>query len=314
MTKAAFLTYSPASLPPLISWKAYPVPVSDRFRCARLLAAVVLTATAMIGCALFGPSEDVLKEASPRAGLPVLRPASNAIQLQVVFIERPSDDALASHLVWQELDQIGALPPATRTLLIDNGFRVGQTGASPPPALQTLLGLTEEVASDDASEERLMRGRRMGLRSGQETELLTNEAVTECRMTFAANGQEDTLEYHQARCLFRLKPIRQQDGWVRLEFTPEIHHGDARMRPTPNDDGWSLRGGQKVDVRHGLKFSVTLSTGEFVVVGCDGKNADLPGPRFFRRETEKSGDVQRLLVVRVADAGMATAGDSTVNR
>ena len=282
------------------------MPVFDRFRCVQIVTIVVLAATTMGGCALFGTSDEALQQATRKGGLPTLRPASDAIQLQVVFIERPVDDTLASQLVWQELDQIGALPPVTRTLLLDHGFRVAQTGASPPPALQTLLGLTEEVTSGDPAEERLMRGRRMGLRSGQETELLTNDTVTDCRMRFLSNGEEETLEYHQARCIFRLKPVRQQDGWVRLDFTPEIHHGDARMRPTPNEDGWALRGGQKVDVRHALKFSVTLSTGEFVVIGCEGKPSDKPGNRFFQRETDNAGQQQRLLVVRVADAGMAS--------
>lgn len=285
------------------------MPVIDRFRCARGAAVVILTAAALGGCALFGPSEEALTSASPRSTLPVLRPSTDAIQLQIVFIERPADDALASKLVWQELDQIGALPPATRTLLIDHGFRVGQTGASPPPAMQTLLGLTEEVTVEDSADDRLMRGRRMGLRSGQETELLTSDTVTQARMTFVSSDEEETIEYAQARCILRLKPLRQQDGWVKLEFTPEIHHGDALMRPTPNEDGWALRGGQKIDVRHALKFNVTLSTGEFVVIGCEGKNADLPGSRFFRRQTEKAGEQQRLLVVRVADAGIATAGN-----
>lgn len=279
--------------------------VVDRFRCVRILTIAALIATTAVGCALFGTSDDTLQQATRKGGLPTLRPASDAIQLQVVFIERPVDDTLASQLVWQELDQIGALPPATRTLLLDHGFRVGQTGASPPPALQTLLGLTEEVTSGDPAEERLMRGRRMGLRSGNETELLTNDTVAQCQMKFLMNGQEETLDYQQARCLFRLKPVRQQDGWVRLDFTPEVHHGDSRMRPTPNEDGWALRGSQKVDVRHALKFSVTLTTGEFVVIGCAGKAADTPGNRFFQRETENAGRQQRLLVVRVADAGVA---------
>lgn len=290
------------------------MPVADRFRCTRWVAVVLITAATLGGCALFGPSEETLKTSTSRGGLPALRPAADAVQLQIVFIERPSDDALASKLVWQELDQIGALPPATRTLLIDHGFRVGQTGASPPPTMQTLLGLTEEVLSNDLNDDRLIRGRRMGLRSGQETELATNDSVPECRMTYVSGGQEETIEYLQARCVLRLKPVRQQDGWVRLEFTPEIHHGASQMRPTPSDEGWALRGGQKIDVRHALKFSVTLSTGEFVVIGCDGKNIDLPGSRFFRRETENAGEQQRLLVVRVADAGMTSAADSFGNR
>lgn len=290
------------------------MPVSDRFHCARGTAIVLFTAASLGGCALFGPSEEALKSASSRGGLPALRPASDAVQLQVVFIERPADDALASKLVWQELDQIGALSPATRTLLIDHGFRVGQTGANPPPAMQTLLGLTEEVVSDNLNDDRLIRGRRMGLRSGQETELAISDTVPECRMTYFSGSTEEAVEYLQARCVLRLKPLRQQDGWVRLEFTPEVHHGAAQMRPTPSDEGWALRGGQKIDVRHALKFNVTLSTGEFVVIGCDGKDPDLPGSRFFRRETENAGELQRLLVVRVADAGVTAASETTGNR
>lgn len=290
------------------------MPVLDRYRGAHWTAVVMITAAALGGCALFGPSEESLKNSTARGGLPPLRPASDAVQLQIVFIERPSDDALASKLVWQELDQIGALPPATRTRLIDHGFRVGQTGASPPPTMQTLLGLKEEIGIDDFSDDRLIRGRRMGLRNGQETELAISDTVPACRMTYLTDGSEETAEYQQARCVLRLKPVRQQDGWVKLEFTPEVHHGAAQMRPTPSDEGWALRGGQKIDVRHSLKFSVTLSTGEFVVIGCDGKNADLPGSRFFRRETDNAGEQQRLLVVRVADAGMTTASDATASR
>lgn len=291
------------------------VSVFDRSPCCRAGAAAVFAAALLLaGCALFdaGETAGLPTASTARQGLPALRVASDAIQLQIVFIERPVDDVLASRLVWQEIDQVGALPPATRMLLLDHGFRVGQAGASPPPALQTLLGLTVEIHDHDATDERLMRGRRLGLRNGQDTEIRMSEILPDCRMQFLKSSQSELMEYTQAQCVLRLKPVRQQDGWVRLEFTPEIHHGEARMRAQPNEEGWALMGGQKVDVRHALKFSVMLSTGEFAIIGSLSDHDDTPGRAFFTRDTEKNGRSQRVLVVRLADAGrvpLDEAGD-----
>lgn len=266
------------------------------------------TLTAVLGgCALFGSAETPLSTGSGRPVLPPLRPAADAVQLQIVFIERPVGDTLASDLIWKDVDTVGALPLQTRTKLLDHGFRIGQAGASPPPALQTLLGMTDEITNLDEGDEVGFRGRRLGIRNGQETEIQTSEIWPERRMVFLSEQGEEPIDFTQVRCVLRLKPVRQANGWVRIDLTPEIHHGESLMRPTAGDDGWALKGGQKTDVRHALKFSVMLNTGEFAVISGDSTRPETPGASFFERATENGSRVQRLLILRLADAGQPTA-------
>lgn len=280
-------------------------------RLRRGLAALLVGVLAASGCALFGPlDEHPVKVEANRPLLPAIRPAVDAVQLQIVFVERPLGDPLLNQLLWQELDLVGAAPPAMRAVLQDNGFRLGQAGSSPPPTLETLLGLKAEVADNLDGDERLMRGRRLGLRSGQETEVEINEQAADCVIRFRGDGKDDLQEYTQARCVLRLKPVRLQDGWVRIDLTPEVHHGDSRMRHTPTAEGWALRGGQNTDIRHALKFSVKLSTGEFAVIGCDVAEEDLAGRAFFTRTAENSSRMQRALVIRLADAGQSTPAEA----
>lgn len=265
------------------------------------------TLTAVLGgCALFGSAELPLSKTSNRPVLPPLRPAADAVQLQIVFIERPVGDTLSADLVWKEVDTVGALPMQTRAKLLDHGFRVGQAGASPPPALQTLLGMTDEITNLDEGDELGFRGRRLGIRNGQETEIQTSEIWPERTMEFRTERGDETIEFTQARCVLRLKPVRQANGWVRIDLTPEVHHGESRMRPTAGEEGWALKGGQKTDVRHDLKFSVMLNTGEFAVISGDATRPETPGASFFERPTENGGRVQRVLVLRLADPGQAT--------
>jgi hypothetical protein len=254
----------------------------------------------MAGCALFGPLEAGSQVTAQRPGLPPLRPGVDAIQLQVAFVDRPGDDPLATQRVWQEVDEVGAAPPAQRSVLHDNGMRVAQCGASVPPTLQTLLGLAEEVNPGEAA----TRSRQINLLSGQDSEVLICDQPKSCGVRFLLNDQDELVEFEQARALLRVRPVRLQDGWVRLEFTPEVHHGDAHMRHAATGEGWALRAGQKTDVRQPLKFQVTLNTGEMVVIGAVAGSAESLGQQFFRHE-ENGRIQQRLLVIRLADSGRA---------
>lgn len=259
-------------------------------------------ALAVAGCTLFSPLDTPLTTEGQRSVLPPIKAAADAIHLQLVFIERPADDPLGGQLVWSELDQIGSLPPAHRAVMVEHGFKIGQSGANPPPALQKLLGLSSDasVSLDDAHQQ--MRGRRMGLRSGQETEIETIDGYSDCSITYQSPKGPETVDYQQSRSVLRIKPVRVQEGWVRFDFTPEVHHGEARMRHTPTEEGWALKGGQSIDARHQLKFSVTLNTGELAVISGDAAKANSPGRRFFLQERDGQ-PLQRFLVVRLADAG-----------
>jgi hypothetical protein len=273
-------------------------------RIGTVLAATTLLAVA--GCTFFSPADLSLAVGSSRPVLPPLKPPTDAVQLQIVFVERPSDDTLINQLVWQQVDQVGTLSPESRVMLHDHGFRVGQCGAQPPSVVQTLLGLSMELVDEAAAGEHLMRGRRLGLRSGQDTEILTLDTHRNFSLHYLTIGKEEVVDYQQARSILRLKPVRVQDGWVRLDFTPEVHHGAALMRHTPTEEGWALKGGQKTDVRQALKFSVTLNTGELALISGDPTKSGTPGTEFFCQEQPDGRRTQRLLVVRLADAGTSS--------
>jgi len=293
-------TYIP-HLSPLLAAKTV-VQRGGRVAVCALAGAIGVTLT--VGCALFGPLDAESKVSTQRSVLPPLRPSADAVQLHVAFVDRPADDALASQRIWQELDEVGAVPPAQRAILHDNGLRVAQCGASVPPTVQTLLGLAEEINPGDAA----TRNRQLNVLSGQESELLICDQPKSCGVRFLLNGQDELMEFEQARAVLRVRPVRLQDGWVRLEFTPEIHHGDPHMRHAATGDGWALRGGQKTDIRQPLKFQVTLNTGEMVIIGAAAGSPESLGQQFFHHEAHDRMQ-QRLIVIRLADSGHSQRGN-----
>ncbi len=259
---------------------------------------------ALGGCTLFSTNDLTKQLTASRSVLPPIKAPVDAVQLQVIFIERPADDPLIRNLIWQDLDQVGAMAPETRTVLDQNGIRVGQSGSHPPPSLQKLLGMTEELVAEGDADHQLMRGRRLGLRSAQESEIQTLDQPLDTSIRYVLDGQEDTVPYEQLRPVLKIRPVRVQDGWIRLEFSPEMHHGQSRLRHTPTDEGWALRGGQECDARYLLKFHVMLNNGELAVISCDASKPDSVGSRMFTRKNE-GRQTQRLLVVRLADSGRA---------
>ena len=154
-------------------------------RCVRpilLLVCAAVMLRGLAGCALveFGQTSttNVIRlfkiddHAIPQRSdnfLPKIVPPMNAIAVEVYFVERPVGDPLLGDALWQEVSEVSALSPERRDTLEKNGFRIGHCSATPPRALQKMLGLTTNL-SDDSSDEDLKRhsGHRFHLRSGAE--------------------------------------------------------------------------------------------------------------------------------------------------
>ena len=274
---------------PVVSFRRLPWPV------------VALAVSTLIGCSLF-PTEDAVSTVeSRRPMLPPIRAAQNAIQLEVLFVERPADDPLLGPMLWREIDQIAAIPAETRELLQQNGFRVGHVGSSLPPTVQTLLGLVGAGESDNANSKPLVGNRKI-LPPGIDTEVQTSEERESCQLKIVQGDQVKLHEYQSARSLFRLKSARLQDGWVRIDFQPEIHYGDNRVRHTPTEEGWAYRSRQNVDARHAHQFSLTMNVGEMAIITAAPDQPETMGDLFFCRD-DHGIKRQRVLIVRVADAG-----------
>lgn len=278
-----------------------------------LLVAVLGEICLFAGCTLFPGDIPVKSVSRNRPSLPPIRTTNDAIQLEVFLVDRPADDPLLGQTLWREVDQIAAIPAETREILHQNGFLIGHAGSSPPVAVQTLLGLVTDVSSNDSSDGKPMMGLRKRLPPGVETEVQASNPIEKCQIRIVDGAREKTCDYEQMRCMFRLKSARLRDGWVRIDFQPEIHHGELRARYTPTDEsltstgfsgpgGWAYQSRQKVDARRAQQFSLTMNVGEIAIITASPDHADSLGARFFRRDDD-GGMKQRLLIVRVADGG-----------
>ena len=69
--------------------------------------------------------------------LPPLPVARDAVELELVLIDRPVSDPLLGKSLWREVDQVGGLSLEQRAAVREAGLQVGQVGSTPPDALQT---------------------------------------------------------------------------------------------------------------------------------------------------------------------------------
>lgn len=273
-----------------------------------VLALVFLVAT-ITGCALMeegavlGLGKYVDKRTTKK--LPSIPVSQDAMQVEIVFIERPVSDPLLGSTLWNEIDEIGAVDLMDQENLKQNGFRVGHVSSVPPMALQTLLGLKSHLGGVSKQEESLLlSGRRLMLRSGVPTDIQTSDFYDKCKLELFSEVTEQELEikeFEQARCVMRVKAHKVQDGWARLEFTPEMHYGAQQLRRTPTTIGWQLENRQNTTPLYNQKFEVTLNVGEMTVItAADEVAPNSAGHLFFRGEGDKS-DIQKILVVRLAN-------------
>ncbi|MEX0718606.1 MAG: hypothetical protein WD066_18580 [Planctomycetaceae bacterium] len=268
----------------------------------------------LCGCELLrsagmGPRADVSSAAGEESRAASLRPIPkprDAFVVEVLFVERPAGDPLLGSELWSELAQPGELPATTRDLLEENGFRLGTCGSTAPRALQVLLARSvhEVLAvrsgeSGDAPQTTLM-SHRVALQSHGETELQTSPVYPACSIAIRSGGAARERRFEQARCLFRVTAERVQDGWVRLEFSPEVHHGELKTRHVAGNGGFVLKSTQEVAPFPVQRFAVTLNLGEMVVLSADPDRPDSLGRHFFIGAGEDE-PLQRLIVIRLAD-------------
>ncbi len=269
------------------------------------LMVVLLSLAAHLGCSLFAPSTPNSSKSSISTRHPILPPiqaSPDAIQLDVFFIERPAEDHLLTTGIWKDIDQIGAMPSETREILTDNGFRIGHVGSNPPLSVQKLLGMFAEFPNDSPEYSKPLLGRHQFLSPGLDTEIPTGIEQDQCDFLIRDGNRSRKLEYEQVSCVLRMKAHRLQEGWVRVDFQPEIHHGDKRLRHTPLEEGWTTRAGQNIDVRHSQKFSVTMNLGELALITATSNDEGTLGDRFFCHE-DRGYKKQRVLIVRIVDSG-----------
>lgn len=254
-----------------------------------LLAGCVL---AVGGCALF--TDGVETAAQGLALRPVVE-SRDGIHLEAYFIDRPVGDPLIGEALWREIDQISSIAPDVRFRLNEAGIRYGVSGSDLPKTLSALL-------SDRETGSAAQQTRRLDvpLVSGSQGELEVSVLPRRCRIRMPGRTAQDVREYDDVRCVLRVTAQRMQEGWVRLEFLPEIHHGVARARYAATERDWQMQQSQNIEPLYEQRFSVALNIGEYIVIGAAGGAEDSVGQHLFRGG-EPDPQQERLILLRVRD-------------
>jgi len=278
----------------------------SRHRCVLIVLAAVALAGG--GCALLQPLSSAFvwpgSSGTQQSLLPPIRPARDALQIDVTFVERPVGDPLLGNSLWSGVDRVGAvIDPNERQSLDRLGLRVGNAGTTPCQSLERLLQPIDAVDSGAARNNVRMPMQSFWIRSAEESPIETN-SLAKCSVDVPLPSGTKEKKYENFKSILRLSTQRLQDGWARLEFIPEIHYGAKRLRPMPSPDGsadgWQQRESQEVDPLFAQRFSVKLKVGEMIVITADPDQPHSFGHFGFVREDPAKGAMQRLLVVRLS--------------
>lgn len=253
----------------------------------------------LLGCASL-TSGNSSEEKTAAFKLPPLPVPRDSVEVDIVFIDRPVGDPLIGKSLWRDVDQVGVLSSEQRASLREAGLLVGHVGSSPPAALQAILNLASE---DSERRRREANGipqtssRRVALPPGGDTEISSNE-TTPSREVKLPDGRSMPLE--NVRGMLRLRGERSQDGWARLEFLPELHHGQNKTRPFASSTGWMYRTAQEVVPCFAQSFTANMNLGEMLIITADRDRPGTLGQHLFQFE-DASGMKQRVVVVRLAE-------------
>jgi hypothetical protein len=253
-------------------------------------ALALLWLATIAGCELLDITHE--QTAFKQSLSPVVMP-QDGIELEVYFVERPTEDPLIGESLWSEVNEINGFDPRTQSRLKEAGIRCGIAGSSPPSSIRALVSAQE---FRNASQQ--TRIQTATLMSGRSAELETAIVNYPFRVTPTGPGGREPTQYDAARCILRVSGERVQEGWVRLEFLPEIHHGNRQVRTVPTDHAWELQESQQIDPLYEQRFEAELNLGEMVIIGATGAGRDTVG-RYFFRGGEPRPTSERLVIIRV---------------
>jgi hypothetical protein len=261
------------------------------------------------GCRfLSADREPAASDAGPMLGQPARpRSAARTLQLELLFVRCPPDDAELRNELWSFVDE-QFLDPATRGRLAANGLRVGiVTGQLPAHLAERFSGT---VPADDAtgnqplSAESLVTRRQLRLLPGRRSEIVTASSQEELLLLEQSPDGVSGGTYRDASPLLAVVARPAADGRVTIEAVPEIRHGPVEKTWVGEDGMFRLESGQKRHRMEHLSFSATLPADALLLVGHAGNDTATVGDRLLRDHDRVDAAGLRLLAIRPAAAAV----------
>ncbi|MFO1019237.1 MAG: hypothetical protein U0903_00835 [Planctomycetales bacterium] len=274
--------------------------ISDAgFGRALTLCLLVLLSLVQTGCEVFSTQQHLLKRSAHK--LPTLQPNPDTIILRVTFIERPIGDPLLGKALWKEVDEfLSNEDPEYQKNLIKNGFRVGVL-SSFTETLQQLLNQSDNdveklTSGYNAKWNEIFRA------SGQPFQIEAGDIFPQCELNLfhaTTSNPRETKTLESAHGIFQAIPIKEQEGWVRLELTPEFLHGTETLRPVVGEsNNWDGQYSQSHEKLHDLRFRLHMNEGDTAIVTAQEDCPRTAGYYFFRGEG-KNSNIQRAMIIRL---------------
>jgi hypothetical protein len=254
---------------------------------------------AVISCAeVRPPGKSPLKPA---------RMSPDSVVLDIFFVRFPCGDAEINGPMWDEIDE-QQFSSDLRARLAQNGFRVGLVGSQIPTRLAHLLKLTDQAAASpgvssvnlaDLQVDPPVTQEHKQLRAGQRMEIAASAVYDKLPVLTCESGDLCGREYTKAQAMMALEALPEPDGRVRLELTPELHHGEPRQQFVGSQGVLHLDAGRPRRVFKELAISMSLSPGQMAVFTCLPSRSGSLGHHFFTQDTSGRLD-QRLIVIRLS--------------
>jgi hypothetical protein len=272
----------------------------------RLRAALCLFVILASGCQSMSPN-NVTGE---RTLLKPAQPSPDSVTMEIVWARFPVGDPALNDEAWREIDET-LIEPAVRCELTNNGLRAGVIGGSPPAAVARVLhqGMTKAgAATTDAATKSLelstapvVHGRVRQLRRNQRNEIQASETFANLTLLMSGSRELSGRTYDQAQAIYALRVDPQPERAVQVELTPELHHGEPRLRWTGGDDGIlrqaSLREREVFDK---LRMNVKLAPGQMLVLMSLPDAGGRLG-HWFHTVDSADGPQQKLILIRLAE-------------
>jgi hypothetical protein len=264
---------------------------------------MLLLLPAILVLALAGCTTPAVEGKSPLA--PVQMSPDSCV-LEISFVRFPFGDPEVNGQLWQEVDE-QHFPAEVRRRLARNGFRLGLLDGQVPDKLAELLELDDKPRPTGEANQidvaALASGsppvrRHLQIRAGQRNEIIASGLYDQLPVLISEPGRLGGQTYSQAQAVLAVKTYPQNDGRVRVELVPELHHGEPRRGYVGQQGMWRLDVGKARRVFEEMGFSATLSPGGMLLLSSLPSRPGSLGHHFF---TEGTGHLeQKLLVLRLA--------------
>ncbi len=246
---------------------------------------------------------------NPQAFLRAAETAPDSVALEIFQVRYPAVDQKLNKEVWQLVDE-QRLDVNVRHELIRNGFRAGVLGGVVPDRLAKYLNLESEKPETKAA--RVITGQnadpsvtRRVVQLGRSKSVTVVAAELRDQLNILINNESGlrgrSFEQVQAVYLLRAQAVAGQR--VTLRLTPELQHGEQRLRYSGSDQAMGIfmaTPSRERELYDDLELHVEMTAGEFLIVGGLPDASGSLG-HAFHAENQRGPAEQKLILIRLVE-------------